>query len=94
MNRVWHHLFGRGIVASVDNFGVLGEQPSHPELLDWLADDFVRGGWSVKSLIRSLMLSRAYQMSSRPDPKAAAVLPKVLPSQSPDFRSAETPWPR
>lgn len=76
VNRVWHHLFGRGIVASVDNFGVLGEQPSHPELLDWLADDFVRGGWSVKSLVRTLMLSRAYQMSSRPDPKAAATDPQ------------------
>jgi hypothetical protein len=63
-------------VASVDNFGVLGEQPSHSELLDWLADDFVRSGWSVKSLIRSLMLSRAYQMSSRSDPKAAATDPQ------------------
>src|SRR5262249_11286716 len=76
VTRVWPHLFGRGIVASVDNFGVLGEPPSHPDLLDWLADDFVRSGWSVKSLIRSLMLSRAYQMSSRPDPKAAATDPQ------------------
>jgi mono/diheme cytochrome c family protein len=72
VNRVWHHLFGRGLVASVDNFGVLGEPPSHPELLDWLADEFVRRGWSQKSLIRTLMLTRAYQMSSRPDPRAAA----------------------
>ena len=48
VNRVWHHLFGRGIVASVDNFGVLGEPPTHPELLDYLADRFVQDGWSVK----------------------------------------------
>lgn len=64
VNRVWHHLFGRGIVPSVDNFGVLGQPPSHPELLDYLAAEFIREGWSLKSLIRTLMLSRAYQMSS------------------------------
>lgn len=65
VNRVWQHLFGRGIVASSDNFGVLGEQPSHPELLDYLADEFRRDGWSIKRLIRSLMLTRAYAMSSQ-----------------------------
>jgi hypothetical protein len=64
VNRVWHHLFGRGIVASVDNFGVLGDRPTHPELLDYLADRFVRDGWSVKRLVRALVLSRAYAMSS------------------------------
>jgi hypothetical protein len=64
VNRVWHHLFGRGIVASVDNFGVMGERPTHPELLDYLADHFVRDGWSVKRLVRTLVLSRAYAMSS------------------------------
>jgi hypothetical protein len=64
VNGVWHHLFGRGIVASVDNFGVLGDRPTHPELLDYLADRFVRDGWSVKHLIRTLVLSRAYAMSS------------------------------
>jgi Protein of unknown function (DUF1553)/Protein of unknown function (DUF1549)/Planctomycete cytochrome C len=64
VNRVWHHLFGRGIVGSVDNFGVLGEPPTHPELLDWLANDFVRGGWSIKRLVRSLVLSSAYRMAS------------------------------
>ena len=68
VNRVWHHLFGRGIVPTVDNFGVLGQGPSHPELLDWLAVHFTKDlGWSIKSLVRELMLSRAYQMSSRPD---------------------------
>jgi hypothetical protein len=63
-NRVWHHLFGRGLVGSVDNFGVTGEKPSHPELLDYLAQQFVRDGWSVKKLVRTLVLTRTYQLSS------------------------------
>jgi hypothetical protein len=66
VNRVWHHLFGRGLVASVDNFGVLGEEPSHPELLDFLAGEFVREGWSIKRLIRQIVLSRTYRMASTP----------------------------
>jgi hypothetical protein len=70
VNRVWHHLFGRGIVASVDNFGALGDPPTHPELLDFLAARLVREGWSLKRLIRELMLTGAYQMASRPDPAA------------------------
>ncbi|MEX0585066.1 MAG: DUF1553 domain-containing protein, partial [Pirellulales bacterium] len=70
VNRVWHHLFGRGIVASVDNFGVLGEPPTHPELLDWLARRFVDQGWSTKGLIRDIARSSAYQMSSQPNPAA------------------------
>jgi hypothetical protein len=78
VNRVCHHLFGRGIVASTDNFGVLGERPTHPELLDYLADRFVRDGWSVKRLIRRLVLSRTYRMSSRPDPRADAIDPEDL----------------
>jgi hypothetical protein len=68
VNRIWHHLFGRGIVASVDNFGELGDRPTHPELLDYLADRFVKGGWSVKKLVRALVLTRTYQMSSRGGP--------------------------
>jgi hypothetical protein len=64
VNRVWHHVFGRGLVASVDNFGALGEQPSHPELLDYLAGRFVREGWSVKRLVRELVLGSAFRMSS------------------------------
>ena len=67
VNRVWHHLFGRGLVPSVDNLGVLGQPPSHPELLDHLAVHFVRDlNWSVKRLIRELVLTQAYQMSSSP----------------------------
>ena len=63
-NRVWQHLFGRGIVATVDNFGVLGEAPTHPELLDYLATRFREEGWSVKKLIREIVLSQAYQTAS------------------------------
>jgi hypothetical protein len=63
-NRVWQHLFGEGIVRSVDKFGVTGDVPSHPELLDHLAARFVRDGWSVKKLVRAVVLSRAYQLSS------------------------------
>jgi len=64
VNRVWHHLFGRGLVGSVDNFGTTGDAPSHPELLDHLAARFVREQWSVKTLIRTVVLSRTYQLSS------------------------------
>ncbi len=64
VNRVWHHLFGNGIVGSVDNFGHMGQIPTNPELLDHLALRFVEEGWSTKSLIREIMLSRVYQLSS------------------------------
>lgn len=64
VNRIWKHLFGNGLVRSVDNFGHLGEQPTHPELLDYLAQRFVSEGWSMKTLIREIMVSRAYQLSS------------------------------
>ena len=65
VNRVWHHLFGRGIVPTVDNFGVLGERPSHPELLDYLAVRFVeRDQWSLKRLVRDLILTDTFAMDS------------------------------
>jgi hypothetical protein len=70
VNRLWHHLFGRGLVASVDNFGVLGEAPTHPELLDFLADHFAKAGWSIKKTIRELVLTNTYRMSSRPQEQA------------------------
>jgi hypothetical protein len=66
-NRVWHHLFGSGLVRSVDDFGVTGEQPSHPELLDHLALRFVEHKWSVKALIREIVLTRAWQLASDHD---------------------------
>lgn len=64
VNRTWHWLFGRGLVASVDNFGLSGETPSHPELLDYLAQQFKANGWSMKKLIRSIVLSHTYQLAS------------------------------
>ncbi|MFO0953388.1 MAG: PSD1 and planctomycete cytochrome C domain-containing protein [Isosphaeraceae bacterium] len=73
VNRVWLHHFGEGIVATPDNFGVKGEPPSHPELLDWLATEFVRQGWSLKTLHRMMMTSAAYRQSSRDDPQKNAL---------------------
>lgn len=67
VNRVWAHLFGEGLVDTVDNFGGLGNEPSHPELLDTLALQFMNQKWSVKKLIRSIVLSRVYQLSSDHD---------------------------
>src|SRR4029079_5693940 len=64
VNRVWHLHFGRGIVRSPSNFGQLGERPTHPELLDYLAAQFVESGWSLKKLHREMMLSSAYIMST------------------------------
>jgi mono/diheme cytochrome c family protein len=67
VNRVWQYHFGKGIVPSANDFGKLGEQPTHPELLDWLASDFVEGGWKLKRLHKLIMLSGTYQLSSRGD---------------------------
>lgn len=68
VNRIWYHLFGEGIVASVDDMGLMGQEPTHRELLDWLADWFVNeGGWSTKKLIKLLVSSSAYQMSAQPE---------------------------
>ncbi|MDP6892015.1 MAG: DUF1553 domain-containing protein, partial [Verrucomicrobiota bacterium] len=64
VNRVWHHLIGQGLVRTTDNFGIMGDMPSHPELLDWLAWQFAKDNWSVKSIIRRIVLSRAYRLSS------------------------------
>ena len=64
VNRIWMHLMGQGIVTTPDDFGVYGARPSHPQLLDYLADQFVDQGWSVKQLIRSVVLSRTYQLDS------------------------------
>ena len=64
VNRIWSHHFGQGIVSSVDNFGKLGALPSHPELLDWLAVEFVESGWSVKHMHRLMLQSRVYRQVS------------------------------
>ncbi len=70
VNRVWLHLFGEGIVRTPDDFGVYGERPTHPELLDHLAIRFVKEGWSIKKLIRTIVLSRTYQLSSHAEESA------------------------
>ena len=75
VNRVWQHLFGTGIVNTVDNFGTTGGAPSHPELLDHLAGRFIADGWSVKKLVRQLVLTRAYQLSSESTPAHRAADP-------------------
>ncbi len=75
-NRIWHHLFGVGIVASVDNVGLLGERPSHPELLDYLANRLRQLDWSVKGLIREIVLSRAYGLAASHDARAATKDPE------------------
>ncbi len=69
MNRVWQYHFGRGIVRSTNNFGYQGVAPTHPELLDWLAADFIEGGWKIKRMHRQIMLSNTYRMSSVGDKK-------------------------
>jgi len=76
VNRIWHHLMGRGIVPTTDDFGVLGQRPTHPELLDYLANRFLNDGRSIKKTIRLVVLSRVYQMSSVPDPAALQNDPK------------------
>ena len=74
-NRIWLKLMGAGLVTTPDNFGAMGQKPSHPELLDHLAVSFMESGWSVKKLIREIMLSRVYQMSSTHDAANYAVDP-------------------
>jgi len=71
VNRLWGELFGRGIVATPEDFGIKGERPSHPKLLDWLAVEFVENGWSTKQLLRTIVLSSTYRQSSRITPELA-----------------------
>lgn len=72
VNRIWQHHFGRGIVRSPNNFGLLGDSPTHPELLDWLASTFVQGGWRMKPLHKLILMSNTYRMSSEPNAAAHA----------------------
>lgn len=76
VNRIWHHLMGRGIVRTVDNFGRTGELPSHPELLDYLARELINSGWSVKAVVRKIVLSRTFAMSSAYSSKAHNIDPE------------------
>ena len=76
VNRIWKHHFGQGIVRSVDNFGKTGDSPTHPELLDFLAQRFIESGWSVKAMHRMMVLSSTYAMSSQPEPEAEKLDPE------------------
>ena len=84
VNRVWGHLFGAGLVRTPEDFGTRGELPTHPELLDWLATDYMREGWSTKSLIRKIVTSSTYRQSSkyRPDLVERDPLNRLLARQN------------
>ncbi|MBB22763.1 MAG: hypothetical protein CMN04_07760 [Roseibacillus sp.] len=87
VNRYWALLFGRGLVKSVDDFGNQGSPPSHPELLDWLAVDFVESGWNVKRMLKQIALSATYRQASRLTPQLAKGDPEnILLARSPRFR--------
>ena len=75
VNRIWEHLFGAGIVPTVDNFGAMGERPTNQALLDYLAVRFIDGGWSTKKMIREIVLSRAYRLSSMPNARDEKIDP-------------------
>ena len=65
-NRIWHHIFGSGIVPTPSDFGRAGAPPTHPELLDWLANEFVESEWSIKAMVRMIVMSKAFRQSSEP----------------------------
>ena len=81
VNRIWLHLFGRGIVPTPDDFGPMGQLPSHPELLDWLANDFAQNGWSIKRTIRSIVLSQTYGQAAQASPQLS---PEKISQIDPD----------
>lgn len=76
VNRLWQELFGRGIVGTSENFGVRGDRPSHPELLDWMAIDFMQNGWSMKLMIKRIVLSETYRQSSQVRPELSELDPQ------------------
>jgi mono/diheme cytochrome c family protein len=94
VNRIWQGHFGRGIVGTPNDFGRQGELPTHPELLDWLATEFVQHGWSVKHIHRLILLSNAYRMSSAFDAAKAAIDPRnlLLWRMNPRRLQAEEIW--
>jgi len=78
VNRLWHHVFGRGIVETVDNFGVQGKLPSHPQLLDYLANEFIRQQWSIKSIIKMMVMSQAFQREAQASERSMEVDPQNI----------------
>ena len=94
VNRVWQGHFGEGLVRTPNDFGIRGERPTHPELLDWLAADFVEHGWSLKQLHRQIMLSNAYRMSSAASAETLRLDPenRLLTRFQPRRVEAEVVW--
>jgi hypothetical protein len=87
VNRFWQQFFGQGLVKTADNFGMQGEFPSHPELLDWLAREFVGSGWNVKALLKRIVLSSTYRQDSAASPESIARDPdNRLLARGPRFR--------
>ena len=78
VNRIWHHLFGKGIVETVDNFGLQGKLPSHPELLDYLALQMIEDGWSIKQMIKHILLSQTFQRSTSVMPENQKIDPENI----------------
>ncbi len=93
VNRLWQQHFGHGLVRTAGNFGALGEQPTHPELLDYLAATFVEQGWSVKEMHRQIVLSATYQQSSSNSTAAEADPENRLWSRYPRRRLDVESWP-
>lgn len=91
VNRLWEQLFGRGLVVTTEDFGLQGELPSHPQLLDWLAVEFMESGWDIKHIVKTMVLSATYRQSSDASPDLLARDPdNVLLARGPRFRlSAE-----
>jgi hypothetical protein len=91
VNRLWHQFYGRGISATLVDSGNQGDWPSHPELLDWLAAEFIESGWDVRHMIRLMVSTDAYRLSSVPDPKTAEIDPKnrLITRQLPHRLDAE-----
>jgi len=87
VNRMWYELFGTGIVETTEDFGIMGQRPTHPELLDWLAVEFRDSGWNIKHMYKLLVMSAAYRQSAKSNPQQLAKDPKnLLLSHGPRFR--------
>ncbi len=89
VNRVWQSHFGRGLVETPNDFGLAGARPSHPELLDWLASEFIRGGWSVKNMHRLIVTSATYRQASSHVPKQSVTLKKIGLRKRPENPDSE-----
>ena len=87
VNRMWYELFGTGLVETTEDFGIMGQRPTHPELLDWLAVEFRESGWNIKHMYKLMVMSAAYRQSAKSTPQQIAKDPRnLLLSHGPRFR--------